>query len=499
MTKDFPTDGKLYHCGTLVYTKSMLAALFAWLLWGDFCYTLMESVTQPIMQLKFKGLGASNTEIGLVLITIPGIIFSVMNPIISFKSDRFRSRLGRRIPFIIATLPFLTLALVALAFGDQISRWLYEYLKSTGVSLVAVTTGTLAVLLVAFTFFNTCFTSMFWYLFRDVVPEKLLARFMSWFRMFAMGSTALYQYVIFPYSGTRATQIFLGAAVLYLIGFGLMCLNVREGQYPPAPPYVGGGTGPIAAVKTYGRECHSHAHYWYVWAGTFIGSVGAGVGVFNLFFLQRTGLNLAQIGRINGTASIVTGILVLGTGWLADKFHPIRVVVAAGILGLVVAPANLIWLYWCPPADAVWRWHFWRTVFEVRQVYFVQFCIAVGLRSPVLALGAVWDPVLLMRIFPGERLGQFCSNNAIWRVGGAIFGASLAGVALDFMGRWVGKDRAYLYIPVWQLLFAIPCFIFLLGLYKSWKRYGGDEAYVAPIPDVLCSEQTAVVAVTPGA
>lgn len=35
--------GKNYHCGTLTYTKAGLFVLFAWLLWGDFCFTLMEA------------------------------------------------------------------------------------------------------------------------------------------------------------------------------------------------------------------------------------------------------------------------------------------------------------------------------------------------------------------------------------------------------------------------------------------------------------------------
>ena len=74
---------KIYHAGTLTYTKAALAGLFFWLLWGDFCYTVMESVTGPIMQLKFQKLDASNTEIGLILGTIPSIVYSILNPIIT--------------------------------------------------------------------------------------------------------------------------------------------------------------------------------------------------------------------------------------------------------------------------------------------------------------------------------------------------------------------------------------------------------------------------------
>ena len=113
-------DPKLYHVGTLTYTKASLAILFCWLLWGDFCYMLMETVVPSIMPLKFKALGASNTSLGMIMTTIPMIINSVFNPVISFKSDRYRSRWGRRIPFIICTMPFLCGSLALMGLGDDI-------------------------------------------------------------------------------------------------------------------------------------------------------------------------------------------------------------------------------------------------------------------------------------------------------------------------------------------------------------------------------------------
>jgi hypothetical protein len=50
----------------LTYTKAGLFVLFSWLLWGDFCYTLMEAVVPSILPLKLKGLGCSNWLMGLI-------------------------------------------------------------------------------------------------------------------------------------------------------------------------------------------------------------------------------------------------------------------------------------------------------------------------------------------------------------------------------------------------------------------------------------------------
>jgi maltose/moltooligosaccharide transporter len=199
-------SGKTYHVGTLTYTKPALVVAFFWLLWGDFCYMLMEAVTPSIMPLKFQALGASNAVIGLVLGTIPGVIYSVLNPVISFKSDRFRSRWGRRIPFILATLPFLVICLAMLGFGEPVGRWLHGHVGAIASRMAPETAVilTFGVIMVAFTGFNTFVGSVFWYLFNDVVPEHLLARFMSWFRVISMISVTLYNFCIFRFAGTHS-------------------------------------------------------------------------------------------------------------------------------------------------------------------------------------------------------------------------------------------------------------------------------------------------------
>ena len=485
-------EPKTYKCGTLTYTKPALAVLFFWLLWGDVCYTLMESVTGPIMQLKFKALEATNTEMALIVATIPTSVYAFLNPVISFKSDRFRSRWGRRIPFLLFSLPFLVLGLVGLAFGDRLGVWLHGFLNLSGVPANKVAMWTLGALLVLFTFFNTFATSTFWYLFNDVVPEHLLARFMSWFRVIGTLSAAFYSIYIFPLSGTHSTAIFLGAAVLYLVGFGMMCFNVREGKYPPPQPYVGGGTGPIAVVKTYGKECHSHRIYWYLWLCTFIGCIGAGVGLFDLYFKQAIGLNLAQIGKISGTVSLIVATLVIGVGWLADRYQPIRVVLVSQILSWIfLVPATMTWIFWHPGPDAIWTFHlpFLQNIpfmqqyadFQIQQVYLVSLLIYVVLAAPLAALGSMWDPVMFMRTFPRSHYGQFCSTNALWRTAGGMIGGVLAGLYFDYLAPTIGKEHAYFYSPLFSASFGFIGFIFFLKFYQTWKRLGGAN-YVAPAP-----------------
>ncbi len=101
-----PSDHKTWKVGTLTYTKVGLIGLFAWLLWGDFCFTIMEQVIPSIMPIKFKELGASNTLMALVMTSVPSMLSTVFNPIISFRSDRTRTKWGRSIPTCWERCPF---------------------------------------------------------------------------------------------------------------------------------------------------------------------------------------------------------------------------------------------------------------------------------------------------------------------------------------------------------------------------------------------------------
>lgn len=381
-----------YSAGTLSYTRRTLTLLFFWLLWGDCCYVLMESVVPSVMPLQFKGLGASNTLIAMLMSTIPAIMSTVLNPVISFKSDRFRSRWGRRIPFILCTLPFLVICLVGLGFGKQIAEWGYGRWGSFWPGLKPQTAAiiVLGAMMVAFSFFNLFVNSVFWYLFNDVVPERLLARFMSLFRMVSTASGSLYSFCVFQYGATHSTEILVGAGLLYFFGFGLMCLNVKEGKYPPPPDTSEASAfAALAGVKTFAKECHYAGIYLFQYLAATSTALANGVWVFMLFFYQSTGLSLAQVGKIHGTAGAVSFALIYFSGSLADRFHPIRIVMVGLMMQcFLVFPASMVWLFWHPSPDvAFWVW----------------MAIVIGLSAPAGVLVSMSDPPMLMRIFSTLR------------------------------------------------------------------------------------------------
>jgi len=463
-------EPKIYRAGTLTYTKAALALLFFWLLWGDFCYFLVETVVPSIIPLKLKSLGASTLLIGVVLATIPRTISTICNPVISLKSDRFRSRWGRRIPFITVTMPFLVLCFLGLAFTDDIAQWLHMHLTMVfrNYSVTTITLFILCVLLVAFDFFNSFVTSVFWYLFNDVVPDKLLSRFMSWFRMVIMATGALYNLFIFKHAKTHYKEIFIGAALLYFFGFGAMCLNVKEGEYPPPQENTDKRRWLIRSVKSYARQCMTLPHYWYLFLATMFLGVAGACAIFNIFFQTISmGLSLEQVGRLGFAGAVASAVYMPVSGWLADRYHPIRVVMVAYVLSVLITPIGLIWLFWHPGPTVFFYFTLIQTIF---------------ISCPVGMLAAMMDPPLLMKIFPRAQYGQFSSAKAMLGSVTGIFSGALGGLYLKVLTHFFGERTAYCLIPLWVIVFQSIAVGFIVMLYRSWLRYGGDESYVAPLP-----------------
>lgn len=460
----------LFYVGTLVYSKAGLAWLFMWLLWGDFCFTLMETVVPSIVPLRLNELKAPNWVVGLVLMTIPGILNVALNPIISTASDRHRGRFGRRIPFMLFSVPIVSMALGVLAFSTELGGWLHGLIgQSTGWSAAAVTVGVIAVAMGFFKFSDMFVNTVFWYFFNDVVPQNVMARFLGLFRVVGAGAGAIYSYFLYQYALSHLRLIFLCVAGLYFVGFGLMCLMVKEGEYPPPEKLAKRRGDFLGMVKAYARECLHHRIYRYFFLGNMFWNLAGACGIFAVFLKLSLGLTLQQIGTISAAVGVANLILAYPAGALADRHHPLRVMLWIKIGLLVIAPLNFIWLF---------------THFTPE----LNFKVLVALQVVNLPLNMIYVAVgipMYMRILPRERYGQFSSFNAICISGAGALGGLLAGGFIDLMRRafpdaiW-GKDYCYRMIPAWNLPFLLLGFFFMLRLYRTWKELGGDTHYVPP-------------------
>ena len=463
-----PPGGKTYHCGTLTYTKMGLFVLFAWLLWGDFCFTMMEAVVPSILPLKLKDLGCSNWLMGLILTTAPGVLNMTVCPYVSFKSDRYRSKWGRRIPFIIWTMPFLCASLALMGLGDDIcgllqrnSEFLRQFTPAT------ITIVLIAVFLIMFQFFNMFVGSVFWYLFNDVVPAQFLARFMGLFRIVGTAAGALYNFFIFQFAESHMREIFIGAAVLYFVGFGMACLMIKEGEYPPPEGESDNSSSGMKGIKTFFRESFSHKFYWFKFLSSSFSAIVGAIGMFSIFFNREMGLSLDQIGKINAIGSIAMMAAMYFMAIFVDRWHPLRIWVYGVVFGVLGNFMSLVWLFVTLPGN----YFFWMNLGNVLIGTFLGALVGVaGLPSE-------------MRIFPQSRFGQFCSAQAMLRSIFSMISGILAGLFIDLVRNLChGSDYAYRFIFLWITVFSAISAIFTIKVYREWYRLGGDRHFHPPAP-----------------
>ena len=454
--------------GTLVYTKAGLIALFAFLLWGDFCFSLMETVIPSILPLELNKLGAQPWAITLIFTSIPNLMNTIINPIASFRSDRLRTKWGRRIPFLAASSPFVVLFLILLGYSEPISRFIHQSLLGGKGSDLTVVLTVVIIFTVGFQFFNLFITSIYYYLFNDVVPRAFLARMMALFRMVGTGAGAFYSYFIFQYSDTHMPEIFLGAALLYLLAFALMCWRVKEGNYPPPPENLGNEQGFIASIKTYAAECFTHRFYWLLflanasWAMTWV------TGPFNnIYQTQVLGFDRAFIGHVGGIAAVVSLVLLFPAGLLADRFHPLRINLLGIACGLVLAPLGVIF-------------PFVRAGLSLHTAHMVQIALS-AINLPINTLASAGEVALFMRLLPQERYGQFSSANALIRSIALIFGGFACGAFFGYVQRFgTVPNSCYRFLPLWNMTFQAGYVFFMYLLYREWLKLGGLKGYVPP-------------------
>jgi maltose/moltooligosaccharide transporter len=259
--------------------------------------------------------------------------------------------------------------------------------------------------------------------------------------------------------------IFIGAGALYLFGFGVMCLMVREGGYPPPPENVDKRKGIISSIRTYARECFTHKFYWYFFLmNTFFAVAslsGTYGGLRDNFSLD---LDLHVLGRMGVWMGVVTLVILPFLGWLADKLNPIRVFMAMSFILFLNPIINCVFIF--------------RDFGKTGNTYFLY-----ALSLVILPFDSMLDTVgspMYMRLLPKERYGQFSSANAALRALVRIGMSVVVAVVWTYLIDAVGENMAYRLWPVWTIIFQIPALVCLALLYREWKRLGGKDNYVPP-------------------
>ena len=475
-----PEQPVLHRAGTLQYTSRRLAILFGWLLTADVFLTMIERVEAKILPVILKAHEASDREIAIIVSSIAAVMQLIVTPILSFHADRRRGPRGRRIPYILWATPIVSITLFATPFSPQIAAWLLRYefardwLDRFPSTPVIFTFGLIAV---GFRFGHAVISTMFFSLFRDVVPSTHMGRFLAMFRVVGALSTFVTAYWLLGRAETHQHEIFIALAILNLAGFLGICFFVREGEYPPvvekhqAGPGAGRGTAFLNACRNFVAESYSHPIYWWTYLGRLFIYAAVPISGFLVFFPQKElGMDLDTVGKLMSWPAIAWLAVAYPVGRWLDRVGVVRVMIPS-LLVLTVS-------------------YFASFLLVVGPTTFFLSSFVTGLLYWVVMLGQI---ALAQEIFHRDRYAQLSSAGIIVQsIALAFILSPLAGWILDALHDfsatvtlpWVGAVEIERYRFVNVILGALygAALICVWQVARYRRRHvGPDRAYAAPL------------------
>jgi MFS family permease len=444
---------KTWSVGTLTYSGAGLLALFGWLLWGDFAWALRERAIFPMVQFMLKNLETSDFMVGILIGTFPSIIAAVLQPIISYRSDRHRGRWGRRIPYLLVTTPITGISMMCLAAVPFLGGRLDSMMGASSFGIGASSLIFFAIFWTIFEFGTIAAGAVFGGLVNDVVPQRLLGRFFGLFRAVSLLAGIIFNAWVFGHVEGYYKLIFVVIGAIYAGGFLLMCWRVKEGDYPAPPVVEEKQHGFIGAVKIYFKECFTHPMYrWFFVAYALCFAAFVPVNLFSLFFAQSLDISFDAYGKYLAITFSISLVISYGLGSLADRFHPLRMgMVTIGVYG----------------ALAIWAGFFMRS-----EALFAVGFIAHGVLSGTFMTTTA---SIGQRIFPKDRFAQFFSALTLVMSLGTAVVPMVTGYILDV------SDHEYRYIFLCSGVLALTGLALFFVVNAKFKKLGGVKSYEAPL------------------
>lgn len=449
-----PATPRVWQVGTLTYTTGGLIALFAWLLLGDFSWSMRDRSVGPMGQWYLNQLGVPNLLFGLLISSFPALIGLILGPVISVKSDRHRGRWGRRIPFLLVTTPVAAFGMIGLALTPLLAKWVHGHFPEQSEVMVSVLC--FAVFWAMFEFATVASQAVFGGLINDVVPQPLLGRFYGLFRAVSLIDGMIFNYWIMGHVPSHFTIILLVIGIFYGLSFLWVCLRVREGEYPPPPPPPVQERGVVMGffheVRVYFRECFSNPYY----VAVFVMLMAAGlaftpINTFAIPYARSLQVDMNVYGKALTLTFGISLTLAYFLGWLADVFHPLRVVMASLAGYFVVAICGTLWATTPQAFLTTWVLH--------------------GVLSGCYFTSAA---SLGQRLFPRVRFAQFASAATVVMSLGTMTLAPLTGMLIDRTGN------LYRLTFVFGAVLAALALLIACYVHAQFMKLGGPKSYQAP-------------------
>jgi len=404
------TGERTYQAGSLVYNKRSLTKLFVWLLLGDFSMSVMAITLAKLLPLHLEALGTQPGQIGWMLSLGP-LCSLLLSPFIGVWSDRLRTKWGRRRPFLIISTPILAGGLLLIPH------------------LTNLTILTVVILIVQVA--NVIETVVL-YLYADVVPSRLMGRFMAGFKVVGILGGLAFTTLLFPIFDVAPTLVWTISALVYLVLYQLSLHMVREGKYDPPVEET-----KVQIVKDYVKDGLGSRYIWLLWLSLGMCALATPGGYFiDIFSKTELGLDMKTIAHINAWAMVPTLLIMIPGGWIMDKFGP-----------------RIIWSIFCFFHGVVLlAGYFWVKDAFTMQVFQVALAIVTSIH--LLAL----MPMLYAHL-PVAKFGQLTSMQSVIVQSMIFVSANVLGQIIQYLGN----DYRFAILYGVPFFFLIPIFVHLLG------------------------------------
>ena len=294
-------------------------------------------------------------------------------------------------------------------------------------------------------------------LINDVVPQELLGRFYGLFRAASLLAGMIFNWYLMGLIESYYLYIFTGVGLLYGLGLTLLCLKVKEGEYPPLEEVYGENyktQGIFKPIFQYFKQSFSHPYYQLVIVALTLSCfISVPYNMYSILYAKELNVDMDIYGKICAAIYLISFIMSFPLGILADRFHPLRVSIFGAGLYLIAMISGFILV-----KDAK------------------TFMVVLALHTFLSGCYFTVSASLPQRLFPREHFAQFNSAfGMILALGNTLFGM-LFGYILDYSGR------NYRLVFVFAIVITILTTLFLLLVLKKFKTLGGDKDYNPPIP-----------------
>jgi MFS family permease len=304
-----------------------LLPLYFFLLMGDLAWSLKERAVQEVVKAQLREFSQNPVLLNVLFGALPAMLSLLFGPLVGAWSDRTRTRLGRRIPFLLCGAPLIAASLVGLAYSEALADAVVAWFGIDPAFRRETVIACMGAFWALFELLSITSNALFIALVNDTVPKPMLGRFFGLFRIVSLAVGAAFFYVVFGNDlPSVARQVMLAIAAVYLAGFTLLCACVREPECPPpsalaAPPGLG-------RLRAPGGE----APWFYVLLFAALGMATTSllpVNINSYNAISQFGVDRSSFGHAVALTYCISIVLALPLGWLADRVHPLRVGFAA--------------------------------------------------------------------------------------------------------------------------------------------------------------------------